>query len=216
MNDKTEASYEYWRGIGSWSGGNAPSEYAKVEMISSELVDIFDKYVNKGSECEILEIGCNVGRNLNEFYSRGYNNLSGIEISPASVKFGEAIYNEMHKNSNILVGRAKEKIKEIAKIDVVFTMAVLLHIDDKERAFLLDWIYENSEYAVFIEPRKDSNFSHISTSDKVYAPDGRLFNPIDCKEEMETRGATIIYEGIPQTPVYKVNYEVVVATMNKD
>ncbi len=48
------------------------------------LIKIISKYFNH--DIKILELGCNVGRNLNNLYKDNYLNLTGVEINPDAIK----------------------------------------------------------------------------------------------------------------------------------
>ena len=48
------------------------------------LLKIADRFISKNDS--ILEIGCNVGRNLNALYLNGFRDLSGIEINERAIR----------------------------------------------------------------------------------------------------------------------------------
>ena len=104
--------------------GHEKSEYA-VSLIA-ELAAVL------GSS--ILELGCNVGRNLEYLRCAGYERLGGIEISPRAVGIREAHYPELELE--YYEGPIEERIKECGSWDVVFSMAVLQHIHPDS-----DWIF---------------------------------------------------------------------------
>jgi len=63
-------------------GKNKPMNYVVSKPAherSANLVKIIKEKISESGE--ILEIGCNAGRNLNYLYDAGYTNLTGIEIS---------------------------------------------------------------------------------------------------------------------------------------
>ena len=51
---------------------------------SQSIINLLSPLITK--EDSILEIGCNVGRNLNHLWQAGYKNVSGMEISEHAVK----------------------------------------------------------------------------------------------------------------------------------
>ena len=77
-----ESLHSYWRYP--WDGVNLPQGYSYPIERSKFLLDIVKRYAPPSSS--ILEIGCNVGRNLNYLYMNGFNHLSGVEISQNAVE----------------------------------------------------------------------------------------------------------------------------------
>ena len=68
---------------GSVGGLVDPMNYVEIsrgEMLLVEKVSTLacDKYIR------ITDLGCNIGRFLNELYSSGFSNLTGVDISPAA------------------------------------------------------------------------------------------------------------------------------------
>ena len=78
----------------------------------------------------ILEIGCNVGRNLNVLYERGFHNLSGIEINTKALALLKQTHPGLADVLKTYEGTVEEWIGRFtdSQFDVVFTMAVLQHI----------------------------------------------------------------------------------------
>lgn len=63
--------------------GRAHIGYVKGDERSAFLLDIIQKFNTKphARGVEVLEIGCNVGRNLNYLVQSGFQNIFGIEIN---------------------------------------------------------------------------------------------------------------------------------------
>lgn len=80
--------HQYWRQP--WDGFNLPQDYLKGEARSQFLGEIMNKYAKPNSI--ILEVGCNVGRNLNYLFLAGFRRLSGIEISEKAVQLLKESY----------------------------------------------------------------------------------------------------------------------------
>ena len=87
-----------------------------------------------GLDSSILELGCNVGRNLEYLRVAGYTNLAGIEISPRARALREEHYPELE--IEYYEGSIEERILDCGTFDVVFSMAVLQHIHPDS-----DWIF---------------------------------------------------------------------------
>lgn len=129
-----EELHQYWRQP--WNGINLPQDYLKGEARSRFLVEIMKKYVEPVSM--ILEIGCNVGRNLNYLFQADFHKLSGIEISEKAVQLLKQSYPEMASQTQIYNVPIEEVIRDCkdSEFDTVFTMAVLEHIHKSS-----EWIF---------------------------------------------------------------------------
>jgi len=120
-----EALHFYWKKT---DVGNLDKDYLIGQDRSLKLVSLFDKYCSKDNK--IIELGCNVGRNLHYLYKAGYKNLAGIDINQKALETGRKHYPntigriELHCSAlEDIILQLKEK-----SCDVVFTMAVLMHI----------------------------------------------------------------------------------------
>jgi len=131
-----EEIHRYWRKICNRDFFNAPFNYVKVtpqrSWLLSKLTDNF--FPNKN--IKVLEIGCNVGRNLFVLLSKGYKDLSGVEINSEAVKH---LKNSQLKDKvTIYSSSIEDCIGSFSdnQFDLVFTMAVLEHIHpDSEWVF---------------------------------------------------------------------------------
>lgn len=94
--------------------------------------DYLVKKVHGLAVSEILEIGCNCGRNLEGLrLSKAYN-LFGVELNKRAVTVMQLRHSELYKQA-IIINEEIEKVDlDIKKFDLVFTMAVLEHIKDIE------------------------------------------------------------------------------------
>jgi SAM-dependent methyltransferase len=112
--------HKYWRAPD--DGSNQPEDYldpkggkARSEFLLS-LIDL-------PRDASILEVGCNVGRNLNHLHEAGYTDLTGIELSEQAV---EVLRREFPHLTDIRVGAAEDILPTFDRFDLVFTMAVLV------------------------------------------------------------------------------------------
>jgi SAM-dependent methyltransferase len=103
----------------------------------------------------MLELGCNVGRNLNHLYMSGYKNLGGIEINRNAVQRLRRVYPRL-ASVNIDIGPAEEVLShyESRSFDVVLTMAVLEHIHPSGKAVFSQIARVARRYVLAIEPRE--------------------------------------------------------------
>jgi len=78
----------------------------------------------------ILELGCNVGRNLNGLFSVGYHRLSGIDGNKHALELTPDAYPELFLAGTFHNHLLEDALPEIPddSYDLVYTMAVLIHI----------------------------------------------------------------------------------------
>lgn len=119
---------QYWTAPD--DGSNRPESYLSLEnpKRSEYLVKTAREVV--GPSAKILEVGCNVGRNLNFLFTNGFKNLSAIEISENAVRLLRENFPAMAASSTIHNSPLESVIRTFAdrQFDFVFTMAVLEHI----------------------------------------------------------------------------------------
>ena len=123
----TEA-HEYWKHPPS---ENRPELYMEGLYKSESLFRLMKDHIKKYDS--ILELGCNVGRNLAYLYHNGFEELWGIDINE------DAIKKNICPEAKFMIGSIEEVIKKIPdkNFDIVFSMAVLMHIPPES-----DWIME--------------------------------------------------------------------------
>jgi hypothetical protein len=112
---------EYWQKP---DGINDPHKYLSGIARSKFLVDLLPGYVPKSAS--LLELSCNVRRNLNAAYQAGYRNLDGIEINPEAV---EILKKTFLKGLPLPTSGsdASRTTSAPSSRDCIFTMAVLLY-----------------------------------------------------------------------------------------
>lgn len=115
---------------------NEPERYARDLERTKGLIDAISSHA-PGME-SAMEIGCNVGRNLDALRTFGITRLSGIEISANAVKAMRRHFPELAKTVQIHNAPAEEVLPRLHddSIDLVFSMAVLLHIHPDS-----EWIF---------------------------------------------------------------------------
>jgi len=120
---------------------NHPSGYRDSERTKSRteyIVGAIERHVSD-RDSKILEIGCNVGRNLNGLFNAGYKRLFGIEINPEAVKLSKEYYPEMNSAAHIVNETIENTVGYISEneFDLIFTLAALVHIHTDS-----DWIFK--------------------------------------------------------------------------
>ena len=96
--------------------------YAQQTGITVE--DIFQRFFNDiDRKSKILELGCNVGLNLEMLQKMGFNNLHGIELNKKALQIAQ------ERNPKVIfVNSSIEDYQSKEKYDLVFTAGVLIHI----------------------------------------------------------------------------------------
>jgi len=107
---------------------NRPDFYVHGNERSKILVKLVKNYAKK--DMAILEIGCNVGRNLYFLYLAGFRNLHGVELNTDAIYLLKQTYPQLAKSVKLYNIEVEKIIKkfETNQFDVVFTTAVLEHI----------------------------------------------------------------------------------------
>lgn len=146
--DDRSRLHDFWRSES--PEGNEPWRYLEVEHRSEALLGLVS-FLPK--EAQILEVGCNVGRNLAHLFGAGYKEVEGIEISPHAVRLLRESYPQLAR-TRIHVGAAEDILPKLTSdsFDLVFTMAVLEHIHP-ESVLVFDHIARLTQRVLAIEPR---------------------------------------------------------------
>jgi SAM-dependent methyltransferase len=120
---------EFWGSADHSQDGNAPADYAgKSAAIVDALVDFWEPDV--APSASVLEVGCNAGANLEALRGKGYQDLAGVEISEAALGQLHRSFPELSATARLHHGEAAAALAALpeSSVDVVFSMAVLLHI----------------------------------------------------------------------------------------
>lgn len=118
----------YWASRTEQSNGNQPSSYShKQQAIVEFLHGFWQPYVSP--EMSFLETGCNAGANLHGLRKRGYRDLGAVEINPAAIAELRRAFPELH-DVKLSEGALEDVLAAMPSrsVDVVFSMAVLIHI----------------------------------------------------------------------------------------
>jgi SAM-dependent methyltransferase len=150
--DSRDDLHEFWRQPA--PDGNVPSAYIEPVHRSRALVRLI---ADLPRSARILEIGCNVGRNLAHLHDQGYTDVSGIEINPNAVELLRATFPQL-ADRPIFLGPAEEQLAKLGTddFDLVFTMAVIEHIHPDSSA-LFEQIVRVGHSVLCIEPRGNSS-----------------------------------------------------------
>ncbi|NHN55362.1 class I SAM-dependent methyltransferase [Calidifontibacter sp. DB0510] len=151
--DRQSTLHAFWRQPA--PVGNVPQTYIAQVGRSKALHELIK---DLPKDARILEVGCNVGRNLAYLHDQGYHNLQGIEINQHAVDLLRETYPQL-ADVPIHVGPAGEQLPLLPddSLDLVFTMAVIEHIHPDE-AHIFDEMVRTSREVLTIEP--DGRLTH--------------------------------------------------------
>lgn len=161
-----------------WKNSNRHFPYLLHKEKSIYLLKFVKKYCTKKDK--ILEIGCNVGRNLNCLFQAGYKKLSGIEISSMALGVLKDVYYHMAEKTIFYNKPVEDIIKNFKnnQFNLTFTMAVLAHLHQES-----NWVFKEiarvSQALIIIEPETATSWHIIP----------RKYKPI-----LESCGMIQIYE----------------------
>jgi SAM-dependent methyltransferase len=100
--------------------GYSPREHVIISEIQSRVQ----------KENSILDLGCNCGYYLAQLHKAEFNNLSGIDISPAAIKYGREHFNL--DSVDITIGSFEEIlpkfISEGIRFDLVYTLGATVEL----------------------------------------------------------------------------------------
>lgn len=119
---------------------NSPQTYLESTTENTKiLLDIVNEFFDN-KEIKILELGCNAGRNINKLFENGFKNLFAIEINSEAIKLMKNSYPDTFSSTKIFESSIENKIKEFSdnQFDLVFSMAVLMHIHEDS-----NWIFQH-------------------------------------------------------------------------
>ena len=145
--DDIATLHEFWRQP--TPAGNVPSDYTGPTGRSEVLLELI---ADLPTDARILEVGCNVGRNLAYLVDHGYPHVEGVEISPHAVELLRQTYPQL-SDTTIHLGAAEEVLPDLAddSFDLVFTMAVIEHIHPSSTR-VFDEIVRIGRSVLAIEP----------------------------------------------------------------
>ena len=130
--------------------GNVPADYVNPIGRSRALLTLVS---DLPKDARILEVGCNVGRNLAYLHDNGYTSVEGVEISPHAVELLRKTYPQLAE-CQVHLGPAGDVLPSLAddEFDLVFTMAVIEHIHPDE-ASVFDDMVRVGKQVLAIEPK---------------------------------------------------------------
>jgi len=160
-------------------GKNGYVSYTMGTERSEFLVAVFRVHV--GFADSIVEVGCNVGRNLYHLHRAGYENLTGIDINRAAIEHGRSLYG---MQADLIHASAVDYFKN-AGCDVVFSMAALEHINDND---VFEGIAVSAKTIITIEYEEESGSRRIYPRDYAQMFGAYGFNCIESRKISDVAG----------------------------
>ena len=171
--------HAFWSGISNDGrfAGNRPDEYAqKPQGIIHFLDDFWSPEVRPNDA--VLELGCNCGANLNGLQKIGYNRLAAVELNSAAIQEMRRVFPQVHSSAQIHEGSLEDVLPRMpdASADVVFTMAVLIHIHPSSLAIFRHMVRVARRYICVVE-LEAANCSYVFA--RNYR---RVFERLGCQQ----------------------------------
>lgn len=161
---------DYWKKPN--DGSNNPEGYFKGAEKSHLILQAINAL--RLMQPSILELGCNVGRNLTELHKWHYTDLHGIEINQEAIEKGQK--ENPYLQGRITHGAIEEVLPSIpdSEYDVVFTMAVLEHIHPVSGpAIFREMVRVTKRYLITIEDETLTSWRHFPRKyDRIFMPLG--------------------------------------------
>jgi SAM-dependent methyltransferase len=181
-----EECQEFW--ASRVDGSNAPTTYAdKPTGVVDFLNGFWAPEVSPGNS--VLELGCNAGTNLNRLRELGFERLTGIEINGHALDELRRVYPALASEATLVEESVESALAGMPDraVDVVFSMAVLIHLHPTSRGIFAD-MARVARHVCVIELESASN-SYVFP--RNYR---RVFERLGCTE---LRQATITRHGYP-------------------
>lgn len=141
--------------------GNRPEAYARNLKRSEFLGNLVKSLVPQPRT--ILEIGCNVGRNLDFLRGANYQNLTGIELSTPAVEEMKRYFPDLAASATIINAPVESVLPGFKdrQFDLVYTMAVLVHIPPESESIFSDIARIAGQQIITIEDEQHHSIRHF-------------------------------------------------------
>jgi SAM-dependent methyltransferase len=186
----------HWAEMVAASGsGNEPVTYSSKD---TAVVDFLDRFWSPevAKTDSVLEVGCNAGPNLNGLMERGYRQLSGVEISQGALRELRRAFPALAETMTTLQGPAEVVVPGLPEhsSDVVFSMAVLIHVHPGAHALFAGMVRTARKYICVIEAENVTNPYVFARNYR------RLFERLGC---VQVKSVRITPEAFPELmPAY--------------
>ena len=150
--------HRYWQQPS--DGTNLPEEYLEGDAKSEFLVQLIRDHANP--DAKTLEIGCNVGRNLNKLYQAGFKDLHAIEINSRALALLREHFPDL-RAAALHNGAIEDIIPSLDDdcFDLVFTMAVFEHIHTESEWIFTEVVRVTRDILVTVEDENHLSWRHF-------------------------------------------------------
>ena len=163
--------------VNQYDNSNEPQQYSSK---STKLIKFMAKFWKPHVENEhkVLELGCNAGANLETLRLLGFTRLAGVEINPEAVKLMSSVFPDLYRDVNVKIGSLEDRLPLLAtdSSDVIFTMAVLMHVHPKSYRIFSDIVRVAKRFVVTVEP-EFANYGYVFA--RNYR---RIFHRLGCAQ----------------------------------
>jgi SAM-dependent methyltransferase len=166
--------------------GNQPHAYLEATPERAEfLLDLVRRQVSPKDP--VIEIGCNVGRNLEHLRAAGFSNLTGIEINSEAIDLIAEVYPDLHASATLINAPIESAIGEMAddSFELVYSMAVLEHIHPDSEWVFAELVRIARRFVITIEDEASVSERHFPRNYReVFEPLGLV--EIESVEDLST------------------------------
>lgn len=141
-----------------WSGNFGQQYTDRNPQSVEELNDLYQKNFstsrttmnlkflgNLPRDIRILEVGCNIGMQLQVLQQAGFNNLYGVELQPYAVEKAK----QLSRNINIIQGSGFDLPFKDKYFDLVYTSGVLIHISPDDLPVIMKEMVRCSKHYIW-------------------------------------------------------------------
>jgi len=149
--------------------GRFGDDYSKRNDYDPKLrLEAFKALIPNGVR-SVLEVGCNIGNNLETISALGIPTVVGIEPNVKAARIGK------ERGRTIIIGEALNLPIEGSTYDLVFTAGVLMHIPDYRDAMREIWRVTR-KYALAIEYMGDGeSITYHGNDDMLWRRKGYVY-----------------------------------------
>jgi len=153
-----------------------------------EVADLVTPYLKTNSR--LLDIGCATGGLLAEFKRRDYQNLIGVDPSPACARLTEQLYGIAAKPLTIAMLGHLDK-----NVDVAFLTGVLEHIQDVDASMnSVKSCLKNGGFVYFEVPDATRYDHHFSAPFQLFSMEHvNYFSPVSLTNLMARHGFSVVF-----------------------
>jgi SAM-dependent methyltransferase len=162
-----------------------PERHLDLHAESEFLVELLAPYVD--TDGHVLELGCNVGRNLHYLYRDGFRDLSAIEINGSALELFAEEYPEAYDATRVYCEPFEERLPmmDTDSVDLTFTFAVLAHVHPDLEYVFDEMVRVTDGHVVTFENEHDTSHKQLPRNYQT------VFEDRGCRQVEMIDGQTI-------------------------